>query len=262
MNKILQVRNLTYKSIFRDLNLDIQKDTVNLISGSNKCGKTTLIEILSGIIEVEDTCFYFSSDITKLKSKEFATTFSSVIFNGNFNFTFPTLNQELQFYLDRVELTVSERKMRYKNLVRLFKLDKSLYIDINDMSYFEKIKSLVMFSLLRRPKVLLLDNILDDLSDNEGEELINILKTVGGMTIIISTDSLSLSYLFDYIHIIDKNKVILSGNALDVLKEDSLLNKIGLSLPFMVDLSIKLQYYGLVDDISLDMNRMVDELWK
>ena len=262
MDKILQIKKLTYKSIFKDLSLDIQKDTLNLVSGSNKCGKTTLIEILSGIIEVEDTCFYLSSDITKLKSKEFATTFSSVIFNGSFNFTFQTLNQELQFYLDRVELTVSERKMRYKNLVRLFKLDKCLYTDINQMSYFEKIKSLVMFSLLRRPKILLLDNILDDLSDDEGEELINILKVIGGMTIIVSADNLSLSYLFDYIHIIDKNKVVLSGNALDVLKEDSLLNKIGLSLPFMVDLSIKLQYYGLVDDVFLDMNRMVDRLWK
>ena len=46
------------------------------------------------------------------------------------------------------------------------------------------------------------------------------------------------------------------------MKEDSLINKIGLTLPFMVDLSLKLKYYDLIDDVELDMNRMVDKLWK
>ena len=57
-------------------------------------------------------------------------------------------------------------------------------------------------------------------------------------------------------------KQIVHNYSLDFLFTDSKLNKLGLSLPFMVDLSIKLKYYGLVDDIMLDMNRMVDKLWK
>ena len=30
----------------------------------------------------------------------------------------------------------------------------------------------------------------------------------------------------------------------------------------MIDLSVKLRDYNLITDIELDMNRMVDELWK
>ncbi len=262
MNKILSVKGLNYKAIFKDLNLNIEKNTFNLVTGSNKSGKTTLIKILSGIIEVKDTCFYNSSDITKLKSLEFATTFSYVIFNGNFNFTFSTLNQELLYQLDKVNLTSSERKMKYKHLVKIFELDNYMYEDINNLSYFNKIKGLVMCSVVKGPKVLLLDNILDDLSDGEGQEIIVSLKRIGGMTVIIGADRLNLSPLFDYVHVIDKGEIILSGNPFEVLKEDSTLNKIGLSLPFMVDLSLKLKYYGLIDDIVLDMNRMVDSLWK
>lgn len=262
MDKILSIKNLNYKSIFRQLNLNIQKDTFNLITGSNKCGKTTLIKILSGLIEIHDTCFYNSSDITKMKSLEFATTFSYVVFNGNFNFIFSTLDQELLYQLDKVNLTSSERKMKYKHLVKIFELDNYMYEDINNLSYFNKIKALVMCSVVRSPKVLLLDNILDDLSDGEGQEIIVSLKKIGGMTVIIGVDRLNLSPLFDYIHVIDKGQILLSGKTFDVLKEDSTLNKIGLSLPFMVDLSLKLKYYGLIDDIILDMNRMVDSLWK
>lgn len=262
MDNILLIKNLNYKSIFKDLNLNIKKNTFNLITGSNKCGKTTLIKILSGLIEIKDTCFYNSRDITKLKSLEYATNFSSIIFTGIFKFTFSTLDQELLYHLDKVNLTISERKMKYKHLVKIFELDNYMYEDINNLSYFDKIKGLVMCSVIRSPKVLLLDNILDDLSDNEGQQIIESLKHIGGMTVIIGSSRLNLSEKFDYIHVIDKGQVVLSGETFDILKEDSTLNKIGLSLPFMVDLSLKLKYYGLIDDIILDMNRMVDNLWK
>ena len=45
-------------------------------------------------------------------------------------------------------------------------------------------------------------------------------------------------------------------------KEERLLKKLGLDLPFMVDLSNKLGYYGLVSDTMLNMNEMVNHLWK
>lgn len=262
MDNILSVNNLNYKSIFKELDLNIKKNTFNLITGSNKCGKTTLIKILSGLIEINDTCFYNSRDITKLKSLEYSTNFSSIIFTGIFKFTFSTLDQELLYHLDKVNLTISERKMKYKHLEKIFNLNNYMYEDINNLSYFNKIKGLVMCSVVRSPKLLLLDNILDDLSDKEGQEIIESLKHIGGMTVIIGSSRLNLSEQFDYIHVIDKGKVVLSGETFDILKEDSTLNKIGLSLPFMVDLSLKLKYYGLIDDITIDMNRMVDNLWK
>ena len=49
---------------------------------------------------------------------------------------------------------------------------------------------------------------------------------------------------------------------LDVLKEDNVINKLGLSMPFMLDLSIKLKDYELIDELSLDMEGLVDILWK
>ena len=120
MKEILTVKNLTYKSIFKDLNLSIKENTFSLLTGSNKCGKTTLIKILSGIIEVEDACFYKKSDISKLKSYEFSTSFSHVIFTGCFNFYFTSLDQEILFELDKIKITNSEKKMKYKHLTKIF----------------------------------------------------------------------------------------------------------------------------------------------
>lgn len=262
MEKILIFKNMNYKFIFKDFNLDIYENTLNLITGSNKCGKTTFSKILSGIIEVDNSYFYKGKDINELKSKEFSSIFSNVIFSGTFSFTFNSLHQEILFYLDKTNLSVSEKKMKYTHLVRLFNLEKNLYDNIYELSFFNKIKSLVLLSVVSSPKILILDNVIDDLSEKESIELLSILKKIGGMTILVTASLLTSALEFDYVHILDKGKVLLSDKTMEVLKQDSALNKLGLTLPFMVDLSLKLNYYDLVDDILLDMNRMVDKLWK
>ena len=33
-------------------------------------------------------------------------------------------------------------------------------------------------------------------------------------------------------------------------------------MPFMAELSLKLGYYGLLNNIETDMNRMINKLWK
>ena len=47
-----------------------------------------------------------------------------------------------------------------------------------------------------------------------------------------------------------------------MLEKDNIINKAGLELPFMMDLSVKLRDYDLIKDIELDMEKMVDNLWK
>lgn len=262
MSSILKISNLNYKSIFKDLNVTLEKNTINLLTGSNKCGKTTFIRILSGEIEFPNTCFYRNKDITKMKSLEFSNTFSSIIFNGNFSFVFNTLEEEIISKLDKTNLSISERKMKYRNLLKIFNLKEEVNENVNNLSFFEKIKALILLNLLHTPSVLLLDNLVDDLSDDEVLEIINILKKIGGMTVIITSNSINVAPFFDNVYVIEKGTLLLSGNPLDVLKEDSTLNKIGLNLPFVVDLSIKLKYYDLVDNIELDVNRMVNKLWK
>ena len=54
----------------------------------------------------------------------------------------------------------------------------------------------------------------------------------------------------------------MEGKPSSVLREEKILNRIGLELPFMIDLSLKLEFYELLDDEITDMDRMVDTLWK
>lgn len=77
----------------------------------------------------------------------------------------------------------------------------------------------------------------------------------------MTTNDLNDTLVSDYIYIISNSTLVLEGNPMEVLQKDNSLNKLGLSIPFMIDLSVKLRDYDVVKEIELDQDRMVDKLW-
>ena len=155
-----------------------------------------------------------------------------------------------------------EGKKKIKELVSLFELKEYLYNNIEELPLYIKIEFLLVKELLKTPKILILDDIFSNIENFISINIINKLKKIEDLIVILSSVSLDISTEFDYIYILNNGSILLEGSIYDVLKEDSLLNKNGLELPFMVDLSLKLKYYDLLDDIELNMNRMVNKLWK
>ena len=66
----------------------------------------------------------------------------------------------------------------------------------------------------------------------------------------------------DVLYIFENGMIALEGKPIEVLENDTRINKIGLELPFMMDLSVKLRDYDLIDTIELDKERLVDSLWQ
>ena len=134
-----------------------------------------------------------------------------------------------------------------------------------ELTDIEIIYTQILFSLLKEPKVLLLDSISLYLNDKEMEELLLFLKKYKekyNLTIVFTTLNLKDSLYSDYLFIINNGKVLLSGSPIEVLKYDNILNKNGLEIPFIIDLSVKMMDYNLIDEPVLDMDRMVDTIWK
>lgn len=258
----LYTKNLSYKSILKDINIEFIENSINYISGSNKCGKTTLIKILSGIFDIEKSIYYGKKDIYNFSSYELSTVFGRVLFEDIMNNTFSTIDQELLYKLDKLGLDQKEKKKRYKEVVKLFDFSDILYSNIDELSRFNRIELSIAIRLLSKPEVLFLDDIFEGIDYNLSKEILIKLKSINNLTIILSSNDLELSTLSDKLIILNNGEVVLDGDTFLVLKEDSLLNKVGLEVPFMIDLSTKLKYYSLLDDIELDMNRMVDKLWK
>lgn len=110
-------------------------------------------------------------------------------------------------------------------------------------------------------KLLVIDDLLTFVDRDIKLALIKYLKANNVKYINITSDIEDTIYT-QYLIVMFEGKVALEGNTLDVLKEEKLLKRMGFNLPFIVDLSIQLQYYGLVDKIYLDQEELVSALWK
>jgi len=47
-----------------------------------------------------------------------------------------------------------------------------------------------------------------------------------------------------------------------VLQEEKILKKLGFNLPFIVELSNGLKYYGVIDKVYFNNEELVNVLWK
>ena len=61
--------------------------------------------------------------------------------------------------------------------------------------------------------------------------------------------------------VINNGEIIMQGSTISVLKEEGILKKLGYKLPFIVDLSLQLNAYEIIDSMFLDEELLVDKLW-
>ena len=250
----LEINNLNYNNLFQDLSIDIEKNCFITISGPNNCGKTTLLRILSNEIETENTIIINDKYLEDYKLEDYQSLIQIVIKKEYINQE-KTLKEEIEY--------INCDESYKKNVIKELNIKSLLKKEWETMTNKEIVMSQLLISLLRQPKILLLDDIGYYLDKDEKEIVFNYLNKYKEQAIIINTTiNLEDSLFTDYLYIINNGKIALEGNPLEVLQKDNVINKIGLKIPFMIDLSVKLRDYNLIEEIELDKDRMVDLLWK
>ena len=261
MDVILNINDLKYKNIFNNLSIYIEKNKITTISGKNNCGKTTLIRILRREIKLDSNIILYGKNLNEYKPDEYLKIVRSVI-PKEIIFIENTLEEELSF---QSELLDKDKRIFMNYIVKGLKIKRMLNKEINTLSTSEIVLAQIAVALINHPDILLLDNIDNYLDLKELENVYNFLRDYRdkfGLTVIMTTIDLNQSLYSDYLYIIDEGRTLLSGEPITILQRDNLINKAGLNLPFMVDLSVKLRDYELITKLTLDMNRMVEELWK
>lgn len=264
INNAIKINNLTIPPAFKNFSLIIPSGKLISISGPNNCGKTTLIRILDRQLPSGDSILLFGQNLSAYKVYDHTKIIKTVI-PEEIQFTNNTLEQELASIVESFKYESPEDKMIYKHILKKLKLLKYQKSNLSHLDKQTIIKVQLLFALSALPKVLLLDDIFKSFSQKEKKYLLSFLKEFQlerSMTIVFTTSNLEESLFCDYLYIIDNNEIILQGEPMKILQKDNVLNRAGLRLPFMIDLSVKLRDYDLISDIELDMDRMVEFLWK
>lgn len=260
---IIEIIGLTYKNIFNDFSLGIEENKFITIAGPNNCGKTTLLRMLDNQIEINNTITLYDIKLEDYKLTDLYQIMK-IIIPGEINYVKDTLEEELNYYLNQISITKEEKTSRYKKVIKELKLSKYQSVKLDILSIKETIKVQLALAFIYKPSIIFIDDISVYFDKKELDSIIDILKQYQqeNTTIVLITSSLETALLSDYLYVINESKIMIEGNPIEIIEKDNIMNKAGLNLPFMIDLSVKLRDYELVNCIEQDKDRMVDLLWK
>ena len=269
MNKVLVVNNLDFSydnnSVFENLTFYLETNTVNFVIGSNNSGKTTLIKILSGVLP-SFNCIKIENVLLNQKNiNRYVRMMGVVLFENKNQFLFDNVLNELTFPLENLCITRKKIFKRIDEVLELLNIKNILYKKIDELTNIERTKLLIGLSILHKPRIIFLDNpyiILNKKESNIINKLLNLIAKKEGITVLITTNDLENVLSSDKVIVLGNKCVAFEGDPLTVLKQDNKLSKLGINMPLMIDLSIKLGQYDLLDKVILDTDRMVEVLWK
>lgn len=265
ISNIMETKNLTYKNILSDINLTVPKGKFIAISGTNSSGKTTLLKLLSTTINTKDSILFKQKKIEEINKKTLFQEIGLIFPEEKQIFANTTVEEEIFNILENTNMEQQKKIEKYQEIIKLTNIENILTKNPNELTAINYVKLLLATSLISTPTILLLDNICSEVTKKERKELLKIIKELNEekkMTIIMVTNNLEEVLETDYLYILNKGKIEIEGLPLEVLREDNKINKLGLELPLMVDLSVKLNDYDLLENIIIDMDRMVETLWK
>jgi len=162
-------------------------------------------------------------------------------------------------------ITINEKNnlKDLENLKKELNIDELIKCNYEQLSCGQKAIINIYKALLTNKSILIFDDAFNSIDKLKKEKIFKLLKKLTKqITIINITNDVEETIYGDYVILIDNEKVILNEKTKNALIKEKEFKNCDLDLPFMASLSLKLKYYDLIDNIYLDMNKLVDKLWK
>ena len=204
-----------------DLDLQLEQGDIFGFIGPNGAGKTTTIKMLATLLKPTSGSAYIDGyDVFRAPEKVRAVIGYMPDFFGVYD------DLEAQEYLDffAAAYKIPKRKRRglIEDVLELTDLSVKRNTHVRDLSRGMKQRLCVAKTLIHDPKVLLLDEPASGLDPRARFEIREILKELSdmGKTIFVSSNILpELADFCNKIGVIEKGKLLISGDVNDILSQ-------------------------------------------
>lgn len=222
---MIEIKNVSQsyidgKKVIDNMNLNIENGIVFGFIGPNGTGKTTTIEMITGILNIDEGDIFIDGKSIKNNPIEAKKRFGFV---PDVPDAFEKLTgiEYLNFIGDIYNVPSEERMKVVKKLSNEFEIVENLNNRILSYSHGMKQKLLIIGVLLHNPQNWILDEPMTGLDPKASYILKKLMKehSQKGNTVFFSTHVLEVAEkICDKIAVIDKGKIIFTGTC-DELKE-------------------------------------------
>lgn len=269
MKTVIEMKNVSYmkdeKIILNSIDLIIKEGEFVSIVGGNGAGKSSLVRVLLGLEKISDGDISICGKKLDENKSDILRHVGVIFENPTDTFVCNKVSAELKFSLRNMNLSNDEIDVRFKEIVNYLNIEHLLDCIPHSLSGGEKQLVSLGVALMLKPDILIVDeslNMVDALTKDELLKLLKKLHKENNMAIIYVTHDLEDTMYTDRVVLLSNGEICLDQKIKKAFNDDKIYRDAGLSLPFMIDLSKKLQYYGLVDKLEFNMDKLVNKLWK
>jgi len=239
---MLKVKNL--KKYFggvkavNDCNFEVQENTITALIGPNGSGKTTVFNLISGILKIDKGKIIFSDkDITNLSPETISNLGLSRLFQQTRLFNNLTVKENLLLAFDNEDTklwknflgknkTTKEKLEKVKEILKEIEMDEFLNKLARDLSYGQKRLIELARTILNPHSLLMLDEPLAGVNPKLRkiiEKILLRLKERGETVLLIEHDMDFVFRVSDKIIVMDEGKVIAEGKPKEIKNNPKVL---------------------------------------
>lgn len=219
--------NVYYGGIhaLKDISFKVDEGSIVTLIGANGAGKTSTLRAISGLVNVKSGDITFKGDsIKNIKAHKMANLGISHSPEGRRIFANLTVmeNLELGAYIRKDKSGIkSDYDMVFDKFPRLKERAKQI---AGTLSGGEQQMLAMGRALMIRPKIILLDEPSMGLAPLVVRDIFSIIKEIheAGTTVLLVEQNAHMALsIADKAYVLETGKIVLSGNAQDLLKDES-----------------------------------------
>lgn len=235
-----------------NVNIDLEKGELVAIIGHTGSGKSTLVQHLNGLLKpTEGKIFLDDENIWESKSKVYDTRF-----RVGLCFQYPeyqlfesTVYKDIAFGPANMGLNAKEIDERVRSAAKYVGIpDSMLTKSPFDLSGGEKRRVAIAGVISMEPEVLILDEPTSGLDPRGREQILGLIKNYRdktGKTVIIVSHSMDdVARFATKVIVMNDSRVENSGTVDEIFENSSRLSEIGLSVPQITEIFIRLKKMG------------------
>ena len=262
MSKVLELKNLSYvygtgtpfeKTAVNNLSLSIEKGEFIGIMGHTGSGKSTLVQMLNGLMKPTSGQVLLDGEDIWANPKDIRI----IRFKVGMVFQYPeyqifeeNIFKEIAFGPKQMGLSNEKIALRVRESMEFVGLkgdmvDKSPF----DLSGGQKRRVAIASVIAMKPQVLILDEPCAGLDPKGRDSILDMIKeyqrSTGSTVIIVSHSMEDVARLCTKVYVMNGGKVAMSGSVAEVYSRGNELKNMGLNVPQVTDIFIKLKERGV-----------------
>lgn len=258
------------RTILKHIDLEVQEGEFVVITGPTGAGKTTLCELMNGIIpnfvkgKVKGNITVDGKNPCKTQVGTMAQTVGLVFQDPNTQLFGMTVEEDVAFGATNLGYDYTECMKRVNRCVEDLKLQELIDRKPMELSGGQKQSVAIAGIYAMLPKVIVCDeptSMLDPIGKSNIFSLVKRINKEYGITVVLVEHVMSEVVRYaDKVVVMDQGRIAIQGTTQYVFSQTERMNELGLNIPESIQLSNCLKEKGYISETYMVKENLINKL--